>query len=67
MPLIAPPGHASRHIMHFPHLDSRTGSPTSRGASVNTELILNAEPYPNVVRSADFPIQPRPERVAMVL
>jgi hypothetical protein len=44
-----------------------TGVPTASGISVNTPLSLIALPYSFVTRQADFPIQPRPDRVASVL
>lgn len=66
-PLMASAGHVCLHVMHFPQLDSSIGVPQSNGASVRTEINLRAEPYFPVTNSADFPIQPRPARVAMVL
>ena len=53
--------------MHFPHFDLVIGIPTSNGALVKTDDSLKADPYFNVVKSADFPIQPKPARVAIVL
>ena len=55
------------HSIHFPHFDSSIGFPKSSGASVSTEDNLKADPYFGVVNNADFPIQPRPARVAIVL
>ena len=64
---MAPPKQAFLHSSHFPHFDLSIGFPKSRGAFVKTDDNLRADPYSGVVNNADFPIHPRPARVAMVL
>lgn len=66
-PLIARPGQYLTHSSHVPQIDSLIGVPADNGISVNTPLSLIAVPYSLVTRAADFPIQPRPARVASVL
>ena len=62
LPLMALPGHLETQTLQLPHDDRLTGSPVSKGISVNTDVILIACPKSLLTRTADFPIQPTPAK-----
>ena len=66
-PMMALAGQWATHSSHKPQRDASTACATGKGASVMTLERRNAPPKPSEMSSPDFPIQPRPARVATVL